>query len=142
MPTTAQFQPRYRLLIADDDDAARETLRDVFEPAGFETLLASNGEEAVELVRQHGDIHLGLFDFHMPKLTGLEALVMVREFRTPLPTILLTADRDDQIMRQALSAEVFCVVAKPIKKNVLIYVVGRALSKFYSPPRPHVGPID
>lgn len=133
MPTHATNSP-YRLLIADDDLAARETLREVFEPAGFETLLARDGEEAVDIVRRHGDIHLGLFDFHMPKLTGLEALVMVREFRTPLPTILLTADRDDRLMRQALSAEVFCVVAKPVKKNVLIYVVARALSKYYARP--------
>lgn len=124
----------YRLLIADDDQAARETMRDVFEPQGFQTIFASDGEEAVELVRHQGDIHIALFDVHMPKLSGLEALLLIRQIRAGLPAILMTSDRDDQIMRQALSAEVFCVVAKPVKKNVLIYVVSRALSKYYAGP--------
>jgi CheY-like chemotaxis protein len=122
----------YRLLIADDDRTARETLRDVFEPAGFQTLLASDGEEAVELIRHHGNIHIALFDVHMPKLSGFEAMELVRQIRVGLPTILLSADRDDRLMQQALSAQVFCVIAKPVKKNVLIYVVSRALCKFYS----------
>ncbi len=129
---TYSLSEPYRLLIADDDPAARETMRDVFEPVGFQTLLASDGEEAVEIVRHQSDIHIALFDVHMPKLSGLDALVLIREIRAGLPTILMTSDRDDQLMRQALSAEVFCVVAKPVKKNVLIYVVSRALSKYYA----------
>jgi CheY-like chemotaxis protein len=124
-----EAQP-YNLLITDDDRAARETLRDVFEPAGFRTFLAESGEEAIDIVREK-EVHLALMDFHMPRLTGLETVEIVRQFKGLLPTILLSADRDDWLMRQALSARVFCVLAKPVNKNVLIYVVTRALDKFY-----------
>jgi CheY-like chemotaxis protein len=132
-PSTSSLltQP-FSLLIADDDRAARETLRDVFEPAGYRTLLARDGAEAVELVRSHHDIHLALMDVHMPRLTGLEALELLHQIHAGLPAILLSADRDEKLMRQALSAHAFCVLAKPVNKNVLIYVVSRALRKFYA----------
>jgi CheY-like chemotaxis protein len=123
----------FRLLIADDDRAARETLRDVLEPVGYETVLARDGEEAVALAQREGTIHLALMDMYMPGLTGLEALEMLRQFYHALPAILLSADHDDELMRQALRARAFSVVAKPINKNVLIYVVSRAISKFYAP---------
>lgn len=120
----------FNLLITDDDRQARETLREVFEPVGFRTLLAESGEQAIEIV-QSEPVHLALMDMHLPRLTGLETVEIVRQLRGLLPTILLSADRDDWLMRQALSARVFCVLAKPVNKNVLIYVVTRALTKYY-----------
>jgi CheY-like chemotaxis protein len=130
--TSAHHPPQsYSLLITDDDRVARETMRDVFEPVGFRTFLAESGEEAIDIVRGE-DVHLALMDMHMPRLTGLETMELMRSVKGLLPTILMSADHDDQLMRQALSAKVFCVLAKPVSKNVLIYVVTRALQKFYS----------
>jgi CheY-like chemotaxis protein len=120
----------YSLLITDDDAAARETLRDIFEPAGYTTLLAESGEQAIDIVRRQ-DVHLALMDMHLPRLTGLETMEIVRQIRGGLPTILISADRNEKLLRQALSAQVFCVLAKPISKNVVIHVVMRALEKFY-----------
>lgn len=120
----------YNLLITDDDRTTRETLREVFEPVGFRTFLAESGEEAIDIV-QSQDVHLALMDMHLPRLTGLETVEIVRQIKGILPTILISADRDDWLMRQALTAKVFCVLAKPVNKNVLIYVVTRALKKFY-----------
>jgi CheY-like chemotaxis protein len=134
MTISTTTQSPYSLLITDDDLGARETLREVFEPAGFRTYLAGSGEEAVDIVREHREIHLALMDMHMPRLTGLETIELVRQIKQGLPTILLTADHDEQLMRQALSAQIYCVVAKPINAKVLIYVVSRALAKFYDPP--------
>ena len=120
----------YSLLITDDDRSARESLRDIFEPAGYETILAESGEQAIDIVRRQ-DVHLALMDMHLPRLTGLETMEIVRQIRGGLPTILISADRNEKLLRQALSAQVFCVLAKPISKNVVIHVVMRALEKFY-----------
>jgi CheY-like chemotaxis protein len=125
-------QPHYSLLITDDDRAARETLRDLFEPAGFQTLLAGSGEEAIDLVRDR-DVHLALMDMHLPRLTGLETMEIVRQLKGELPTILISADRDEHLLRKALSAQVFCVLAKPVSPNVVIYTVNRAIQKYYWP---------
>jgi CheY-like chemotaxis protein len=118
------------ILITDDDPAARETFREIFEPQGFNTLLAESGEEAIDIARDH-EIHLALMDMHLPKLTGLETITIVRQIKGVIPMILVSAESDDNLLRKALSAHAFCVLAKPVSKHVVIYVVTRALEKFY-----------
>ena len=120
----------YSLLITDDDLATRESLREIFEPQGYRTFLAESGEEAIDIV-QRQDVHLALMDMHLPKLTGLETMEIVRQIKGLLPTILISADHDDNLLRKALSAHAFCVLAKPVSRNVVIYVVSRAIEKFY-----------
>ncbi|NBU77091.1 MAG: response regulator [Planctomycetes bacterium] len=68
----------YSILIADDDVAMRDVLREVVASAGFTTLVVSCGEEALDVVGQKA-VHLALLDMHMPGLTGLETLQLVRQ---------------------------------------------------------------
>src|SRR5438093_2570601 len=91
---TATVARPYSILITDDDVGCREVLRDIVEPEGYRTHLASSGEEALEIV-QHQPIHLALLDMHMPRLTGLETLELVRHINALLPCILVTADPDE-----------------------------------------------
>ena len=122
---------RPSILITDDDPVVRETYREIFEPAGYNTLLAESGEEAIDLVNQGRDVHLALMDMHLPKLTGLETIHILRQIRGVIPMILVSADSDDNLLRKALSAKAFCVLAKPVSKHVVIYVVARAFEKYY-----------
>src|SRR5262245_40960139 len=89
MSATTATRP-YSILITDDDKGCREALRDIVEPEGFRTFLASCGEEAVDIVQQE-PVHLALLDMHMPRLTGLETLQLVRQINLVLPCILITA---------------------------------------------------
>src|SRR5208282_6023691 len=113
-----------------DDRLCREALREIMEPEGFRTLLASSGEEAVDIVREE-PVHLALLDMHMPRLTGLETLELVRQFNAMLPCILVTADASERLMRQAYQARAYSVIPKPISKNVVLYTVVRALMRHY-----------
>ena len=121
---------RPSILITDDDPAVRETFRDIFATEGFHTLLAESGEEAIDIV-QDQDVHLALMDMHLPRLSGLETITILRQIKGVIPMILISAESDDNLLRKALSAHAFCVLAKPVSKNVVIYVVTRALEKFY-----------
>jgi len=120
----------YAILITDDDDNCRQALREIVEPQGLRALLATSGEEAVDIVRE-GDVHLVLLDMYMPKLSGLETLQLVRQFNAQLPCILVTGDASDSLLRQAVQAHVYSVIPKPINKNVVLYTVLRALTRFY-----------
>jgi CheY-like chemotaxis protein len=121
----------FNILIADDDSECRQALRDIMEPEGFHTLLASCGEEAIDIV-QSAVVHLVLLDMHMPSLTGLETLTIVRQqINISLPCILITGDANDSLMRQAAQAKVYSVIPKPISKNLVLYTVVRALRRFY-----------
>ena len=122
---------RPSILITDDDPVARETFREIFEPEGYNTVLAESGEEAIDIVNKGQDVHLALMDMHLPRLTGLETITILRQIRGVIPMILISAESDDNLLRKALSANAFCVLAKPVSKNVVIYVVARALEKFY-----------
>jgi two-component system, response regulator PdtaR len=129
---TATAQRPYSVLITDDDREQRETLRDIVEPEGYRTLLASSGEEALEIV-QHQPIHVVLLDMHMPTLTGLETIQLVRQVNAGLPCILVTADATEALIRQALRAHVYSVIPKPVSKHVVLYTVVRALGRVYGP---------
>ena len=120
----------YSILITDDDRDCRETLREIVEPQGYRTLLASCGEEAIEIVRVES-VHLVLLDMNMPTLTGLETLQLVRQINEMLPCVLVTADATENLIRQALRAKAYSVIAKPVSKNVVLYTVVRALMRAY-----------
>ena len=128
---TELLRPRtFSILVADDDDAARDALREIIEPEGYRTLLASDGEQALEIVR-HEVIHVAMFDVHMPKLTGLETLQILRSFNHVLPVILITGDSSAGLIRQAFQAQAYSVIPKPVSKNVLLHTLFRALDRAY-----------
>ncbi len=118
------------LLITDDDRDFRETLRVVFE-SRFRTLMARDGEEALEIV-SHEEVHLVLLDQHMPRLTGLETLRRVKQFKSRLPCILLSAGLDDSLIRQAQLAQAFSVLSKPITRQQLTSTVDAAMRRIYN----------
>jgi len=121
------------LLITDDDAAFRETLKGVFEPRGFRTLLAGDGEEALEIVRSE-EIHIVLLDMHMPKLTGLETLRLLKQFKSLLPIILLSAGLDDVLAEQARRARAYSVLPKPVTGRQITGIVRQALKWAYGWP--------
>jgi len=102
------------LLVTDDDDDLRETLRAALEQRGFRTLAACDGEEALEIV-QRVQVHLLLLDMYMPRLSGLETLRRVKQITEQLPCILMSADMDDRLAEEALQARAFRVFSKPVR---------------------------
>jgi two-component system, response regulator PdtaR len=120
----------YSVLIADDDRDYREALRELVEPEGYRTRMASSGEEALDIVREES-IHLALFDVHMPRMTGLEAVEIVHQINAILPCILVTADPNEDVMRQAFRVRAYSVIPKPVSKHILLYTMVRALMKVY-----------
>ena len=119
------------LLITDDDFGFRETLRGVLEPQGFRTFLARDGVEALDVIR-HEEVHLVLLDMHMPRLTGLETLRQVKQIKSILPCIILSADADEELREEARRAEAFSVLSKPITRVALMTIVRSALRRTYN----------
>ena len=120
----------FSILITDDDRGCRESLANALDEIGFAAKTAESGEEAIEIVRGE-PIHLVVFDMHMPRMTGLEALQQVRFFNELLPAILVTADATRELMREALNAHVFSVIPKPVNKTIFIHTLAKALDQVY-----------
>ncbi|MEN6458165.1 MAG: response regulator [Thermoguttaceae bacterium] len=119
------------LLITDDDPGFRETLQVVFEPKGMRTLLASDGEEALRIVHRE-KVHVVLLDVHMPRLTGLETLRRLKQFRAMLPCILLSGQLDDAIVEEARNANAFSVLSKTVTIRQITAAVCQALQGTYA----------
>lgn len=121
------------LLITDDDRDFRETLRGVFEPRGYRTLLAADGDEALDIV-QRQSVHLVLLDMHMPRLSGLETIRRIRQMplNVALPCILISAALDAEIEAEARRQRAFSVLSKPIRLREVTGLVQQALTLTYN----------
>ena len=91
---------------------------------------ASSGEEALDILEM-ARVDLAFLDMHMPNLTGLETLAMMRQMNVLLPCILVTADANEILIRQAFKAQAYSVIPKPVSRNVVLYTVVRALVRVY-----------
>jgi CheY-like chemotaxis protein len=129
-PTAFGKVDRPAVLITDDDAALRETLRATIEPCGVETMLAGDGLEALEIVKR-GPVHLAVFDMHMPRLTGLEAMLRLRAMGLNLPCILISAKLDESLRKAADEANAFSLLPKPVSRRELMGSIERALEIRY-----------
>lgn len=118
------------ILITDDDWGFRETLKSVFEPQGLRTLTAGDGEEALRIL-QGENVHLVLLDMHMPRLTGLETLRRVKQFKSRLPCILMSANADERLVQEAMLEHAYAVLSKPVSQRKITSVVHFALREAY-----------
>jgi CheY-like chemotaxis protein len=118
------------LLITDDDRAFRETLRDMFQPRGFQTFTAADGKEALSIVYQT-EVHLVLMDLQMPGLSGIEAARRVKQHRAELPCILISGAVNEEVLAEAKDVPVFSVLSKPVSIGKVTETVHLALRQVY-----------
>lgn len=119
-----------QVLISDDDFEFRDTLCGILEPEGLHTHTADDGRQAVEIVQQK-TIHVVLLDIHMPILSGLDVLRLVRAANLPAPCILMSAQLDDELIRQARHLQAFSVLPKNAGIQQFKGIVAQALRDFY-----------
>ncbi len=102
-----------RVLVVDDEAYAVELLQEFLTAKGYEVLAASDGEEALQKVKEERP-HLILLDVRMPKMNGLEVLKRVREMDHEVGVIMVTAVHEEETGRQALQLGAFDYITKPL----------------------------
>ena len=128
----AEGQPRFRLLIAEDQRENRLLLRKLFEPLGFDLREAVNGQEAVALFEEwHPD--LIWMDIRMPVMDGLEAARRIKatEAGSRTKIVALTAHALEEERKPILTAGCDDVVRKPYREQELFEVMARHLGLKY-----------
>ncbi len=105
-----------KLLIVDDNEGVRHLVSRWLERAGFRVEEASDGAEAVELVRKNPpDVILA--DIRMPKLDGIELARIVKEEFPQIKVILMTAYSSPQTIAQARREGVDDYLEKPFTRD-------------------------
>jgi DNA-binding NtrC family response regulator len=112
-----------RILIIDDDEPFREALAESVRDFGYEVVEASGAEEALELI---GKVDAALVDLKMPGMSGIEFL---REAKTMVPVIVLTAFADSSNTIEAIKLGAFDHLTKPIGRADLQRALTEALKR-------------
>ena len=118
------------VLVTDDDSAFRNVLCEGLSRHGFHVTQASDGEEAIEKFAQC-EVHFALVDVHMPRVTGLDVMRHLRQSPHSPPCVLMSAQLDDEIRREAERMRAYKVLSKPIRLRQLSDLVCGALEDIY-----------
>jgi len=112
------------ILLADDNEANRQTLDDYLSNKGYRILLAYNGKEALEIVKTHRP-DLILMDIQMPEMDGLEATTLIRSDPAiaHIPIIALTALAFPEQADQCFHAGFDDYLMKPVRFKILMETI-------------------
>lgn len=128
-PETPGTDTPLRVVIAEDEALIRLDLREMLEEEGLEVVgEAADGEEAVELAKEHVP-DLVICDIKMPKMDGIAAAAQITEARIA-PVVMLTAFSQRDLIERARDAGAMAYLVKPFQKRDLLPAIEMATSRF------------
>jgi len=116
-----------RVLVAEDDEPTRNVIGDVLSRAGYNVFPAVDGMVAIkELKKRHYDVILT--DYQMPRLNGLELLVLSKELMPKTPVILISSAHPS-LEQVAIERGAFAWIRKPVPLTQVLLVVRAAMEQ-------------
>lgn len=104
-----------RILVVDDDPDIRDVVSAMLEAVGLVVTTRTSAEEALEVVQQE-TFDLLVFDWNLPKMTGVELCRLIRrDLGVTLPVLFLTANASSQDMVDAFASGADDYVVKPFR---------------------------
>jgi chemosensory pili system protein ChpA (sensor histidine kinase/response regulator) len=112
------------IVVADDSISVRKFVGRMLEKNGYRVKLAADGLEAAELVAQHG-CHLVITDLEMPRMTGYELMVQLRQSPTTrrIPVMVVTSRAGAKHRDRAIKEGAAAFLTKPVQEDQLIAAV-------------------
>lgn len=108
-----------KILLVEDDALLGASLEDLLEDAGYETVLAVSGEEAIELTfRQKFDLYL--IDINLPLMDGLTLLKELREAEDSTAAIYLTSYSKQEKLLEGFASGADDYITKPFDNDELL----------------------
>lgn len=117
----------YSVLIADDDHSLRSVLSAALNKAGYHTVKARNGKEAVDCV-QKDEFDVILLDIFLGDADGLELIESIQGLNPAAAIIIITGHGTTQTAIEAAKRQAYSYVTKPVDRNELLELVDRAAS--------------
>jgi CheY-like chemotaxis protein len=120
---------RTSILVVDDDDDVRESIRCVLAEEGYNVACASDGAEALDHLRTGSRPDLILLDMMMPRMDGSQfrAAQLEDPALATIPVVLVTADAHGQERIKTMGA--FAYLKKPVRLEQLLEIVERFCPK-------------
>ena len=112
------------IVVADDSISVRKFVGRMLEKNGYRVKLAADGLEAAELVAQHG-CHLVITDLEMPRMTGYELMVQLRQSPTTrrIPVMVVTSRAGAKHRDRAIKEGATAFLTKPVQEDQMLAAV-------------------
>jgi len=123
--TTATPKRRGTLLIVDDEEGPRQSLRIIFKD-DYDLLMAEDGPTAIKLAQQN-NIDVAVLDIRLAGMSGIEVLERLRYVNPNIEAIMITAYETTDTIRQALRLRASDYINKPFDINTIRAAVTQAI---------------
>jgi signal transduction histidine kinase len=124
---TASSKRRGTLLIVDDEDGPRQSLRVIFKD-DYDLLMAEDGPTAIDLAQQN-DIDVAILDIRMAGMSGIEVLERLKYVKPEMEAIIMTAFETTDTIRQALRLRACDYINKPFDIATIRAAVNQAMQR-------------
>ena len=127
-----------KLLLIDDDEWIRDSMRLFFESEGCDLVTLETAEEALERIeKQHFDIIIS--DFRLPGMDGIELFKRTQNSCRSTLKILITAYMNEQVLSAAKRVGIHDMIEKPFKTETIEKSLYKLLNRNSSKEVKHVG---
>ncbi len=112
----------HRILVADDEESMRWVLSKALKKKGFTVDLAADGDQALGMILG-GSYDLAILDIKMPGISGLDLLDRVRELKSDLLVVIMTAEASMKNAVEAMKRGAYDYLTKPFDLDVIDAIV-------------------
>lgn len=120
---------RRKILVVDDEPDIREILNLLLNSNGYEVFSASDGENAIRLLKENPSTDLIILDVMMPHEDGITVLKKIREF-SKIPALFLTAKIQESDKAEAYASGGDDYLTKPFSQNELLMKVNSLIRRY------------
>ena len=118
---------RPRILVADDEEGIRESLKLILS-GQYDVTFAADGEETLsKLTRER--FSLALLDIKMPKLDGLEIMKRLKQQQIRIPVLILTAYQSVELAKEAIKLGARDYLPKPFDREQILEAVRSVIAE-------------
>jgi PAS domain S-box-containing protein len=129
MPVAGPAGGNETILLVEDDDRVRALVSNMLRKNGFTVLLASAGDQALEIAARHrGRIHLLLTDVLMPGLNGRMLSERLTATRPETRVLYMSGYSDDDILRLGVKKNAAHFIQKPFSVDALVHKIRETLN--------------
>lgn len=118
------------ILVAEDNLSIRSLIKEVLERAGYKTILAEDGEDALRLFRENpGQVQLLLLDVIMPKMDGNMVFDEAKKISEDIKILFMSGYSEDVIHKKGILVEGMNFILKPVSPRKLLKKVRSVLDQ-------------
>ncbi len=120
---------RAKILVVDDEQNIRKSLKMILEYEGYQFLEAAGGEEADALIEDNLDLDLVLLDIKMPGRDGLDILAEIKRRPFSPEVIMISGQGTIQAAVEATKLGAFEFLEKPLHRDRVLLTIRNALNQ-------------